>query len=153
MNTEHRVDILVPLLLGAISFVCTTVIHALPLGATVNFIRREKSRGRAGASFWIDVAIVARTIFYATVAHLAEVGLWAILFLFCGEFQEFGNAYYHSAVNYTTLGYGDIVMSSRWRLLGPLEAANGMLLFGVTTAMVFAVIQKLIETRVMRLED
>ena len=153
MNTEHRVDILVPSLLGAISFVCTTVIHALPLRATVSFIRREKSRGRAGASFWIDVRIVACTILYATVAHLAEVGLWAILFLLCGEFREFGHAYYHSAVNYTTLGYGDIVMSSHWRLLGPLEAANGMLLFGVTTAMVFAVIQKLMETRVMNLKD
>src|SRR5262249_45325066 len=153
MNTHHRVDILVPVLLGTINFMCTTVVHALPLSATVNFIRREKSRGRAGASFWIDVGIVARTILYAAVAHLAEVGLWAVLFLFCGEFQDFGTAYYHSAVNYTTLGYGDIIMSPRWALLGPLEAANGMLLFGVTTALVFAIIQKLMETRVTDLKD
>jgi len=153
MNTHHRVDILVPLLLSAIIFVCTTVIHALPLRATVNFIRRERSRGRFGASFWIDIGIVVRTIFYATIAHLAEVALWAVLFVFCGEFQEFGNAYYHSAVNYTTLGYGDIIMSPRWALLGPLEAANGMLLFGVTAAMVLAIIQKLIEARVTNLKD
>jgi hypothetical protein len=153
MNPQQRVDILVPLLVGAISFVCTTVIHALPLGATVNFIRREKCRGRVGASFWIDVSIVVRTISYATAAHLLEVGWWAVLFILCGEFRGIGISYYHSAVNYTTLGYGDIVMSSRWRLLGPLEAANGMLLFGVTTAMVFAVIQKLMETRVMNLKD
>jgi hypothetical protein len=148
MNTHHRVYILVPVLLGTISFVCTTVIHALPLSATVNFIRREESRGRAGASFWIDIGIVVRTILYAAAAHLAEVGLWAVLFLICGEFHDFGIAYYHSAVNYTTLGYGDIIMSPRWALLGPLEAANGMLLFGVTTALVFAIIQKLMETRV-----
>lgn len=56
--------------------------------------------------------------------------------MLCGEFRDFGSAYYHSAVNYTTLGYGDIVMSPRWRLLGPLEAANGMLLLGVTGATV-----------------
>lgn len=79
--------------------------------------------------------------------------MWAVLFVLCGEFQEFGNAYYHSAVNYTTLGYGDIVMSPRWALLGPLEAANGMLLFGVTAAMAFAVIQKLIEARATNLKD
>lgn len=121
--------------------------------ATINFIRREKSRGRIGASFWIDAAIVARTIAYATVAHFLELAWWAALFILCGEFHEFGSAYYHSAVNYTTLGYGDIVMSPRWRLLGPLEAANGMLLFGVTTAMVFAVIQKLIESRFGDLND
>ncbi len=101
--------------------------------STVNFIRREKSRGRAGANFWIDVGIVARTISYATAAHLIEVGLWALLFVACGEFQAFGASYYHSAVNYTTLGYGDIVMSPTWKLLGPLEAANGMLMFGVST--------------------
>lgn len=147
MTTQHRVDILVPLMLGSVAFVCTTVIHLLPLRAIVNFIRREKSRGRAGASFWIDVGIVARTISYATAAHLIEIGLWALLFVIVGEFQAFGAAYYHSAVNYTTLGYGDVVMSPTWRLLGPLEAANGMLMFGVSSALVFAVIQKLIETR------
>ena len=65
----------------------------------------------------------------------------------CGEFQEFANAFYHSAVNYTTLGYGDLLMTPSWRLLGPLEAANGALMFGVSTAMVFAVIQRLLLTR------
>ena len=59
-------------------------------GATVNFIRREKSRGRAGANFWIDVGIVARTISYTSAAHLLEVGLWALLFVICGEFPAFG---------------------------------------------------------------
>jgi len=71
----------------------------------------------------------------------------------CGEFSEFGTAYYHSAVNYTTLGYGDIVMSPAWRLLGPVEAANGMLMFGVSTAMIFAVIQRLIGARFADLKD
>jgi len=112
MTTQHPVDILVPLTLGSVAFVCTTVIHALPIIATVNFIRCEKSRGRAGASFWIDVGIVARTISYATAAHLVEVGLWALLFVIVEEFQTFWGAYYHSATNCTTLGYGDIVMSA-----------------------------------------
>jgi hypothetical protein len=153
MMAQHRVDILVPLVLGAVAFVFTTVIHALPLGATVNFIRREKSRGRAGANFWIDVGIVVRTISYASAAHLIEVGLWALLFIICGEFPAFGVAYYHSAVNYTTLGYGDMVMSPAWRLLGPLEAADGMLMFGVSTAMVYAVIHRLVQARFADLKE
>lgn len=53
----------------------------------------------------------------------------------CGEFPEFAVASYHSAVNYTTLGYGDVIMTASWKFLGPLEAANGMLLFGVSTAL------------------
>ena len=147
MTTQYRIAILVPLALGAVTFLCTTVVHALPVRAAVNFVRHETSRGRAGASFWINVAIVVRTISYAMAAHLLEIGLWAVLFVVCREFQEFGTAYYHSAVNYTTLGYGDMVMTPSWRLLGPLEAANGMLMFGVSTAMIFAVIQKLIHAR------
>jgi Ion channel len=61
--------------------------------------------------------------------------------------MDFGAAFYHSAENYTTLGYGDVVMSASWRLLGPFEAADGMLMFGVSTAMIFAVIQRLVEIR------
>ena len=69
------------------------------------------------------------------------------MFVRCGEFRDFAAAFYSSAENYTTLGYGDVVMSAPWRLLGPLEAADGMLMFGVTTAMIFSVIQRLVWTR------
>ena len=98
-------------------------------------------------NFWTDVAIVARAMSIAIVAHLIEIALWAVLFIICGEFPDFGTAYYHSAVNYTTLGYGDLIMTPSWKLLGPLEAADGMLMFGVSTAMLFAVIQRLVEIR------
>jgi hypothetical protein len=50
-------------------------------------------------------------------------------------------------MNYTSLGYGDVVMSNSWKLLGPLETANGMLMFGVSTAIIFAVMQRLFQTR------
>ena len=81
------------------------------------------------------------------MAHLVEIGLWAALFVLCKEIQEFGTAYYHSAVNYTTLGYGDLLLTPAWRLLGPLEATNGALMFGVSAAMVFAVVQRLVLAR------
>lgn len=149
----HRIATLAPLAVGVAAVVCTIVIHALPLSATVNFIRREKRLGRAGRSFWVDMGIVALVLLYALVAHLAEIALWALLFVVCGEFSDFGTAYYHSAVNYTSLGYGDLIMTPSWRLLGPLETANGMLMFGVSTAMIFAVIQRLAETRFVDLKE
>ena len=121
--------------------------------AAINFVRREKRLGRAGVRFMTDVSIVALAVFFLLVAHLIEISLWAILFLICGEFQRFGVAYYHSGVNYTTLGYGDIVMSPSWRLLGPLEAANGMLMFGVSTGMIFALSQRLIYSRFADLRE
>jgi hypothetical protein len=153
MTHAPSIPILIPLAVGAIAVVCTIFIHALASSAVVNFVRHERRLGRAGVSFWKDVSIVALAVFLLLVAHLIEISLWAILFLVCGEFHEFGIAYYHSGVNYTTLGYGDIVMSPSWRLLGPLEAANGMLMFGVSTGMIFALIQRLIQSRFADLRE
>jgi hypothetical protein len=147
MTQTHRVAILIPLAVGAIAVLCTIFIHALAVGATVNFIRREKRLGREGAGLWTNLAIVALAMSFIFLAHLIEIALWAVLFVICGEFQEFGIAYYHSAVNYTTLGYGDLIMSPSWKLLGPLEAADGTLMFGVSTAIIFAVIVRLIQAQ------
>jgi hypothetical protein len=147
MTQIHRIAILTPLAVGACAVGFTIFIHALALSATVSVVRHQQKLGRAGTSFWIDVLIVMLAMPFLLAAHLIEVALWAALFIICGEFSDFGTAYYHSAVNYTTLGYGDLIMTSSWRLLGPLEAANGALMFGVSTAIIFAVIQRLLETR------
>jgi hypothetical protein len=153
MTQIHQVAIATPLAVGAGAVLCTIFIHAMALGATVNFFRRERRLGRAGMRYLIDLIIVVLIMSFAFVAHVIEIGVWALLFMICGEFQEFGAAYYHSAVNYTTLGYGDVIMTSSWKLLGPLEAADGSLMFGVTTAMIFAVILRLIQTRFGDLRD
>ena len=144
---SHPIAILIPLAVGTSAVFCTIVIHALALSATVHVVRRERRLGRVGASFWIDVAIVVATISFALAAHLVEISLWAMLFMICGEFPDFGTAFNHSAVNYTTLGYGDVIMTPSWRLLGPLEAADGMLMFGVSTALIFTVINRLVGAR------
>ncbi len=142
-----------PLLVGVITFVCTLFVHVLPLSTTVSIARREKRRGQAGTSFWSEFSIVALIILFALAAHLIEIAVWAAVFVICGEFHEFGLAYYHSAVNYTTLGYGNLIMSPQWRLLGPLEAANGILMFGVSTAMIFTLFLRLTEARFVDLKD
>ena len=70
------------------------------------------------------------------------------LFIYLGEFSDWYEAVYHSAVNFTSLGYGDVVMSDRWKLMGPLEAANGVLMFGMTSAALMAILQQMIKARV-----
>jgi hypothetical protein len=147
MRQIQEMALLIPLVIGSGTIAATIIIHALALNTTVRFVHRERVRGRAGKRFWTDYPIVVLMISLALVAHLLEMAIWGILFMACGEFQLFSAAFYHSAVNYTTLGYGDVVMSPSWRLLGPLEAVDGMLMFGVSTAMIFAVIQRLLESR------
>jgi len=153
MTQALRIPILLPLAVGAVVILCTIFIHAMSVAASLNIVRRERRLGRTGRSIWSDFPVVVVAMLATLAAHLIEIALWAEVFVLCGEFPYFGTAYYHSAVNYTTLGYGDLVMTPHWRFLGPLEAANGMLLFGVSTAMVFALIQWLIETRYTDLRE
>src|SRR5262245_26921038 len=150
---NHQFAILLPLLVGTAVFACTIPVQALAVAATLNLFRHEKKRGRTGSGTLIDLRIVSLAIAFAFVAHLVEIALWAVLLIMLGEFQEFGSAYYHSAVNFTTLGYGDVVLTPSWRLLGALEATNGMLMFGVSAAMVFAVIGRLATARFKDLRD
>jgi len=149
---SHSISILAPLGVSLIALVCTIAIYLVPLRATINLARRNRRRGHVGTP-WTDLEIFARVVFYASLTHLLEIAFWAVLFMIFGEFSDFGTAFYHSAVNYTSLGYGDLLMTPSWRLLGPLETANGMLLFGVSTATIFAVMLWLIEARFTDLKD
>ncbi len=63
-----------------------------------------------------------------------------------GEFDEYYEAVYHSAVNFASLGYGDIVMSHRWKLLGPLEALCGVLMLGMNAAVLMAIMQHMLRS-------
>jgi uncharacterized membrane protein YjdF len=75
---------------------------------------------------------------------LVQIALWGGLFLWLGEFEQAYDAIYHSAVNFTSLGYGDIVMRRERRLLGPLEAVNGVLMLGMSAAAMMAIVQHMI---------
>jgi hypothetical protein len=146
-SSSQQVEILVPLLLAVFTILITIVVHAVALGATLQFIRREYQLGRAGVLFWRDVAIVAGVVLLALIAHLLDMTIWAVLYEGCGEFGSLATAFYNSAMIYTTLSNSDVIMSGSLKLFGPLEAANGVLIFGVTTAVVFAVMQQLFQNR------
>ncbi len=120
------------------------VLQALAIGIVVRLVRPDLAREDPPDDLLHDVGLFLRALLVMVAAQLAQIGAWASLFYGLGEFRDFPTAYYHSAVNFTTLGYGDIVMSPRWRLLGPLEAIAGMLMFGISTAGLFGVALALI---------
>ena len=76
------------------------------------------------------------------LASLIEVLVWAVVYLWLNAIQGVEQAFYFSMVTFTTLGYGDVVLDERWRLLASFEAANGIILFGWTTAIVIAVVHR-----------
>jgi hypothetical protein len=144
---HDTIAILMPLAVGTAVAFCTIVIHAVAVTIIVHVIRRERRLGHLGVGFWRDLKIVVIVTLPLLAAHVVECVVWALAFVLCGQFSHLSSALYHSAENYTTLGYGDVVMTPAWRLLGPLEAADGMLMFGVSTAVLLAVIQRLVQTR------
>jgi hypothetical protein len=146
-SSPDRVAILLPVGVAVTLTFCTVIIHALVLMLIIYFVRYELRHGRAGVLFWRDVGIVAGATLVALAAHLIAVTTWALVFTLCGEFSQLAAALYHSGMNYTTLGDPEKVMSPSWRLLASLEGANGMLMFGVSTAILFAVIQRLFQIR------
>jgi len=144
--SPDRVAILLPLGVAVAITFCTVVINALAMMPMVYFVRYELQLGRAGVRFWRDIAIVTGATLAALAAHLVAIVTWAMVFSLCGVFSQLAEAVYHSGLNYSTLG-DSAVISPSWRLLAPLEGANGMLMFGVSTAMLFAIVQRLIHAR------
>jgi Ion channel len=138
------------ILLAVALFLVNLTLQALAAAGVVRAAPALARRVVPGAPFGGTFLILGGTLLALLVATLAQAALWAAALLACGEFADYEEAFYHSAVNFTTLGYGDIVMSRRWRLLGPLEAINGSLMLGLSAAMLFAVFGRVAEARSAR---
>jgi len=129
-----------------VMLLCLVIQSAIAFWCVRYFIRRmqtstEEQRTSAG----LRPLLVAMTaMMFGT---LLQVGLWGVLFLWLGEFTELYEAIYHSAVNFASLGYGDFVMQKPWKMLGPLEAINGVLMLGMSAAALMAILQHMIKSQ------
>src|SRR5208283_1440137 len=129
------------LLFGSL-LVYGTAIHLI-VRVVVGLIRSRSSN----LGFWKSTAVMTVVTLITAVAHLTQIAFWAVAFLLCGQVSTLEAAFYFSAQNFTALGYGDALLSERWRLLSPLEATNGLLFFGLSTAVLFATMSQLIANR------
>ncbi len=122
--------------------VVTTGIHAGGMILAIHAIRtyggRLRLRLRRTHIYWVSGIILLMFL-----VSLVEVLVWAATYLGLNAIQGFERALYFSMVTFTTLGYGEIVLDERWRLLASFEAANGIIMFGWTTAIVIAAVQRI----------
>lgn len=127
---------------GAIS-ACNIVIHALVMTAVVGASHATAVKVAARArSNLVLIAVMVATVSVLMAAHTSEVLVWSVAYGLVGAAPAATNLFYFAFVNYTTLGYGDVVPIERWRLIGPMTAMNGVLLFGWSTAVIFEVLRK-----------
>ena|SRR5882762_9885519 len=119
------------------------VIHAWLTVATIRVVRGASEKRRVHP--WLHlVGVMIATVLLLMVAHTLEVFVWSTAYAVLDVASEDTDLVYFAFVNYTTLGYGDITPVARWRLLGPITAMNGVLLFGWSTAVIFEVLRKTI---------
>ena len=88
------------------------------------------------------VVVVGVTTLLATCLHGIEASIWAIAYRFLGALPDLRNSMLYSLNALTSYGHTNLSLEDRWHLMGALEALNGWLLFGLSTAFLFAVIQK-----------
>ena len=82
--------------------------------------------------------------------HLVQTGLWALFYYAQGLFSDIETSLYFSMVSFATIGYGDVLLPSRWRLLGVVEGFAGVILVGISTAFIFAVVNAMLQVRIQR---
>jgi|SRR5580700_102233 hypothetical protein len=91
----------------------------------------------------VFAVVMGTTTFLATTLHALEAGIWAASYQFVGALPDFKSAMLYSLNAITTYGHDSLMLESHWQLMGAMEALNGCLLFGLTTAFLFGMIQKI----------
>ena len=106
--------------------------------------RKETLRGTG------YIVLLIGTFSALIVLHMIETAIWATFYYVRGLFPDFETSLYFSITSYTTIGFGDVVLPRAWRMLGGIEGISGVLLCGLSTAFVFAIVNGLFQMRLQR---
>jgi len=123
-------------LLGSLLMLVTVFIHSIGTSVALRWIifkHRSRTQRTSVVQRSLIVGIVVLIMFIAT---LFESSIWALTYYLVDAISKVEEALYFSTVTYTTLGYGDVILQDEWRLLSAFEAANGVIIFGWTTAVI-----------------
>jgi hypothetical protein len=131
-------------LVGGSVSVVNIMIHALITLVAVGIARRAGIQNTTRPRLHLMTVMVG-TALMLMVAHTVEIVLWSLAYAAVGAAPAGSDLLDFAFVNYTTLGYGDVTPLKEWRLIGPMTAMNGILMFGWSTAVLFEVLRKTIE--------
>ena len=132
-------------LIGTVLVVVTVLIHGIGTLSWLSLIVRRYADQDRMIRLGKGLHVLVGTLLVLLILHALEIVVWAyayLLLLPSGELDSFEEAIYFSFVTFTTLGYGDITLTQGWRLLSGIEALNGIILAGWTTALLFAFVQR-----------
>jgi hypothetical protein len=133
------------LLIGTVMIIVTVATHSLGAARWLTFMDVEMHRReREGATQHVFLTVLS-TATVLMLLHMLQAVLWALCYMLLpghAGLQSLAQAVYFSMVTFTTLGYGDVTLSQEWELLAGMEAMVGITVFGLTTALLYAVVQR-----------
>ena len=118
----------------------TVLVHGQGMGLVIRYWRRSRprlTRHRHSTAFLL-ITVIAIMM----AAHYVEISVWALFYFSSDMLSDFRSAMSFSVSSYTTLG-SSIILPARWQGLDGLEAMAGMLMFGWSTAVLVAIVQKI----------
>ena len=121
----------------------TVMIHFAGLLALLRMLRTRGGGFRAHESLLGQGALIIIVVLGLFAIHTLEVWLYALSYLAIGAISDFESALYFSTVTFASLGYGDIVLTPAWRIFGAIEAVNGLILLGWSTAFLISLMSRL----------
>ena len=137
---------MIPIIVGIVGIAITVALHAIATTFIVHLLKTYAISSHQRFGRYARPFIIGFTAAALAVKHFVDIGLWAIAYQnFAGpdQFEDFEAAVYFSSVTYTSLGYGDVVLTGSWRILCGIQAMNGILLFGWSTALLFLLVQRM----------
>lgn len=137
--------LIIQLLIGGLMIGFTVMVHAIALDYIIRHARKSEDFLRRHTKTLWRPCLSAYIVVMVFCIHVLNIWSWAWLYLMHDSvpLHNISEALYFSTITYTTVGYGDIVLDSSSRMLSGIEAANGFILFGWTTAFIFEVISQL----------
>jgi hypothetical protein len=135
---------LIQLLVGSAVSAINIVLHAAVTMIAIPIARAAARRNPSRPFLYLPSVMIATSL-VLMAAHMLEVFAWSVAYAVVNAAPDDANLVYFAFVNYTTLGYGDVTPLAKWRLLGPMTAMNGVLMFGWSTALIFEVLIKAID--------
>lgn len=139
-----------PLLIGALIIIINVVVQAY---GNVIWIKKTAAifkNGKIQSMSKSALKLLTLSFLFFSLLHAFQTCLWASAYMLISEtqvlFSSFSEAWYFSMVTFTSLGYGDLTLTGDWRILSGIEAINGIMLIGWSTAMMYSLIQQIYKT-------
>jgi len=148
LRLERCVSVLTELVVAFAVMALCVVIHIIGMASLTVVLLRRRSSIEQRLRFVTSSVLLIIVFSVVILLHVLETTIWAGFYWWQRLFENFETALYFSFKTYTTIGYGDVLLPERWRLLSGVEGLSGVLLCGLSTAFLFAIVNALFQMRI-----